>query len=90
MNIIFKLISFPIKLIIGIISMLFVVALNHEEIKRVRDKKLTKGELIKKLYSDIDHFLFYEGWVKIFPVCRALIALIIYYLISVYFNCNPF
>lgn len=86
MNFIFKLIAFPITLVIGIISALFVLALNLEEIGLVRDKKLTKGELVKKIYSDFDHFILYESWTKIFPFVRMLIALVIYYLVFIHFK----
>lgn len=81
MNSIFKLISFPITLVIGIISAVFVICLSFENIRLYKDKKLTKDELTKKLFSDFDHFVLYEQWIKIYPFARMLIAGIIYYLI---------
>lgn len=81
MNSIFKLIAFPITLVIGIISAMCVIALNLEEIGFVKDGKLTKGELAKKLSLEFNHFLLYEQWIEIFPFARMLIALVIYYLI---------
>lgn len=84
MNSIFKIIAFPITLIIGIISALFVVGLNFKTIGLVKDNKLSKGELVKKLYSDFDHFVLYEEWIKTPPFFRMAIAGIIYYFIIKY------
>lgn len=81
MNSLFKFIAFPITFVVGFISAIFVICLNFETIGLAKDNKLTKGELIKKLYSDFDNFILYEGWTNIFPLIRMLIALAIYYII---------
>ena len=78
MNSILKLIAFPITFIIGFISALFVIFFNLSNIGLAKNNKLTKGELLKRLYSDLDNFFLYEEWKKIHPFFRMLIALAIY------------
>ena len=80
MNSILKFIAFPITFIIGFITALFVIFFNLNNIGLVKNNKLTKGELLKRLYSDFDNFFLNEEWKKIPPFFRMLIALAIYYI----------
>lgn len=81
MNIICKIIALPITFILGIVSAIFVIGFNLEDIGRAKNNNLNKRELIKKLSSDIDHFFIYEYWIKIIPLVRAIISGVIYYII---------
>lgn len=47
----------------------------------VKNNKMTKEEMHKEIVSDFDHFVLYEGWTRIPPFLRMIIAGIIYYIL---------
>lgn len=78
-NALFLFVSFPLLLIIALISWLCVMFLSRDITAQVKQGKLSELEGKQKLVSDFNHFFLYEGWNKIYPFVRALIAGAIYY-----------
>ena len=84
MKIIFKIIAFPITLVISILCFLLIVTFCWGLVKEAKIKEATFGTAFMRLHRESNNIFIWELWDDVIPFFQAVISGVIYWLIYCY------